>query len=73
MVNGGKMYPKAISMKLEDELAYERKQAKLKFLVFFLQKEHSYAFQLTSASRLTEHASVNAKSNNCIRYPRYNV
>lgn len=28
MVNGGKLYPKAISMKLEDELAYERKQQK---------------------------------------------
>jgi len=26
MVNGGKLYPKAISMKLEDELKYERKQ-----------------------------------------------
>merc|ERR1712176_1704785 len=28
MVNGGKLYPKAISMKLEDELKYERKQSK---------------------------------------------
>ena len=26
MVNGGKMYPKAISMKLEDELNFEKKQ-----------------------------------------------
>ena len=28
MVNGGKLYPKAISMKLEDELKYERKTTK---------------------------------------------
>ena len=28
MVNGGKLYPKAISMKLEDELKYERKNKK---------------------------------------------